>query len=200
MRVEAEHSVQAAATQSFALTAAPGELPALTALIYEDGPAFARLSQRIARLLQEGGLTCAGFVQHDEQRPGRSRCDMVLENLQTGARVQISEDRGAEARGCRLDPNALVAAVEGARRALGPHVDVLLLSKFGKTEAEGSGFRPLIAQALELGVPIVVGVPKRNAANWRQFAADLSHEIAVEALASHDDAAVLAALGACGVR
>lgn len=175
---------------------AKGEgLPALTALIYEDGPAFGRLSQRIARLLQVQGLACAGFVQHDEECPGRSRCDMILENLETGVRVQISEDRGAEARGCRLDPNALVAAVEGARRALGAHVDVLLLSKFGKTEAEGSGFRPLIAQALELGVPIVVGVPKRNIENWRHFAEDLAHEIPVEAIVSQSDAEVLATLG-----
>lgn len=176
------------------LTTAEG-LPALTALIYEDGPAFGRLSQRIARLLRVHGLACAGFVQHDEDCPGRSRCDMVLENLETGVRVQISEDRGAEARGCRLDPNALVAAVEGARRALGPHVEVLLLSKFGKAEAEGSGFRPLIAQALELGVPIVVGVPKRNIENWRLFAEDLAREIPVEAIDSRDDADVLARLG-----
>jgi nucleoside-triphosphatase THEP1 len=170
-------------------------LPALTALIYEDGPAFGRLTQRIARLLRDNGLSCAGFVQHDEECPGRSRCDMVLENLETGARIQISEDRGAEARGCRLDPNALVAAVEGVRQALGSHVEVLLLSKFGKTEAEGSGFRPLIAQALELGVPIVVGVPKRNIENWRHFAEDLAHEIPVEAIASAGDAQVLATLG-----
>lgn len=172
-----------------------GGLPVLTALVYEDGPAFGRLSQRVARLLRGAGLTCAGFVQHDEECPGRSRCDMVLENLETGARVQISEDRGAEARGCRLDPNALVAAVEVARRSLGPHVEVLLLSKFGKAETEGSGFRPLIAQSLELGVPIIVGVPKRNIANWRQFAEDLAHEIPVETLASAGDAGLLAALG-----
>lgn len=170
-------------------------LQALTALIYEDGPAFGRLSQRIARLMRAQGLSCAGFVQHDEECPGRSRCDMVLENLETGLRVQISEDRGAEARGCRLDPHALVAAVESARQTLSPHVDVLLLSKFGKAEAEGSGFRPLIAQALDLGVPIVVGVPKRNIDNWRTFAEDLAQEIPVEAIASQGDADVLAALG-----
>jgi nucleoside-triphosphatase THEP1 len=170
-------------------------LPPLTALIYDDGSAFGALSRRIAALLQAGGVSCAGFVQHDAERPGRSRCDMVIENLDTGARIQISEDRGAEARGCRLDPNALVAAVEAARQTLGSHVDVLLLSKFGKSEAEGRGFRPLIAQALELGLPIIVGVPRRNIENWRHFAEDLAREIAVDTLETAPNAAMLARLG-----
>jgi hypothetical protein len=170
------------------------EVPPLTALIYDDGPAFAKVSRRLAGVLKAAGLACAGFVQHDEARPGRSRCDMVLENLETGARIPISEDRGAEARGCRLDPDALVAAVEAASLGLGRHVDVLMLSKFGKSEAEGSGYRPLIAQALELGVPIIVGVPRRNIENWRRFAEDLAHEIPVEALASATGAAILTTL------
>lgn len=169
--------------------------PLLTALIYDDGPAFARLSRHLAELLKVAGLQTAGFVQHDEERPGRSRCDMVLENLQTGARIQISEDRGAEARGCRLDPDALVAAVEDARASLSPDVEVLVLSKFGKSEAEGSGYRPLIAQGLELGLPIIVGVPRRNIENWRVFAEDLGREIPVEMLASATDAGVLRTLG-----
>lgn len=171
------------------------DLPPLTALIYDDGPAFARLSRRLAGLLMGAGVRTAGFVQHDEERPGRSRCDMVLENLQTGVRIQISEDRGAEARGCRLDPNALVAAVEDVRASLTPEVQVLVLSKFGKSEAEGSGYRPLIAQGLELGLPIIVGVPRRNIENWRHFAEDLAREIPVEVLESATDAGLLQTLG-----
>jgi len=169
-------------------------IPALTAIVYADGPAFGRLSRRIAALLARDGRVCAGFVQHDEPRPGRSRCDMIIEDLRSGARVRISEDRGAEARGCRLDPDALTAAVEAARRTLGHDVDVLLLSKFGKSETEGSGFRPLLAQALEYGIPVIVGVPQRNLENWRVFAEGLAQEMAAEALAQASDATVLAAL------
>lgn len=170
-------------------------LPPLTALVYDDGRSFARLSRRLAAVLKASGMAPAGFVQHDEERPGRSRCDMVLENLQTGERVPISEDRGAEARGCRLDPNALVAAVEDVRATLGSQAGVLVLSKFGKSEAEGSGYRPLIAQALELGVPIILGVPRRNIENWRHFAEDLAREVEAEVLASATDGGLLRAIG-----
>jgi nucleoside-triphosphatase THEP1 len=177
-----------------AVEAAAG-LPPLTAILYEDGPAFGRLSRRIAALLARRGLACVGFVQHDELRDGRSRCDMVLENLQSGLRICISQDRGAEARGCRLDPDALVTAVEEARRTLVGKVDALLLSKFGKSEAEGSGFRPLIAEAIETGIPIVIGVPQRNVASWRGFADDLAFELEAATLETASDQDVLAALG-----
>lgn len=179
--------------------AAPG-LPALTALLYEDGPRFALLSQRLVRVLRDAGLACAGFIQHDEAREGRSRCDMMLENIETGARVCISDERGSEARGCRLDSGALVTAVEDLARTLSPHVDLLLLTKFGKSEAEGSGFRPLIAQALEAGIPIILGVPMRNVLEWRRFAEDLAQEIAAEDLIEADDQTVLLRLGLRSLR
>lgn len=102
---------------------------------------------------------------------------MVLENLQTGVRVQISEDRGPQAQGCALDPHALLGAMADARERLGESVDVLLLNKFGKAEGEGSGFRSLIADAVSAAIPVVIGVPRRNLENWRAFAGELAVEI-----------------------
>jgi len=170
-------------------------LPPLTAIVYSDGPAFGRLMARTAKALADAKVACAGLIQHDEPCEGRSRCDMILENIETGARMRISEDRGAEARGCRLNPDALVGAVEEVRATLGPHVEALLLSKFGKSEAEGSGFRPLIAQALEAGVPVIIGVPRLNLANWRAFAEELAHELEAEALVACSDHDLCASLG-----
>lgn len=43
-------------------------------------------------------------------------------------------------------------------------------------EAEGGGVRGTIAEAAELGISIVVGVPARNLDQWRNFAGDLSDE------------------------
>ena len=55
-------------------TPSPGaDLPALTAIVYSDGPAAGRLLVRIAQALVAAGYACAGFVQHDEMREGRSR-------------------------------------------------------------------------------------------------------------------------------
>ena len=172
-----------------------GEFSPLTALVYVDGSGAGELMRRTARALTSTGLACAGLLQHDELCEGRSRCDMVLENIETGERTRISQDRGPLARGCRLDPDALIAAMGDVGRALGSHTRVLLLSKFGKSEAEGGGFRPLIADALERGIPVVIGVPRHNLDNWRTFAGGLGRELVSEALETMTDDALLATLG-----
>ncbi len=166
----------------------------ILAIVYSDGARAALLLQRTARALQAAGHVCAGFVQHDEPRPGRSRCDMILENLLSGERVRISQDRGEGARGCHLDPHVLLGAMTAARAALPAGVDVLVLNKFGKSEAEGSGFRPLIADAVERGIAVVTGVSQRNLGAFRAFAGELAREIDIEAFAGAADAELLATL------
>lgn len=167
----------------------------ITALIYTDGAKAADALSRLVSRLQAAGASLAGFVQHDEPRQGASRCDMVLECLSTGERIRISENRGPLARGCRLDANELMRALSAAREALKDSPDVLVINKFGKTESEGGGFRPLIADALEQGVPVLVAVPWRNIESWRLFAGEFATEIAVDSIGSEDDRGVLAGLG-----
>ena len=64
----------------------------------------------LADHLKQQGLALSGFVQVNQSRAGRTRCDMILEELSSGKRIAISEDRGAEARGCMLDMSELLRA------------------------------------------------------------------------------------------
>lgn len=73
---------------------------------------------------------------------------------------------------------------------LSSQVELLVLCKFGKTEAEGGGFRTLIARAFELSVPVLIGVPVVNLASFREFSAGLAREIELSGLSS-DPHAVL---------
>jgi hypothetical protein len=142
------------------------------------------------------GALCAGVLQRDEPaHDAKSRCDMVLECLSSGQRLKISEERGAHARGCRLDLGELMRALEAERQMLSSKPDVLFVNKFGKTESEGGGFRPLIADAMELGIPVIITVPWRNLENWRLFAGDFALERTVDALTPDDDKSVLAGIG-----
>jgi len=130
--------------------------------------------------LRAAGLTVAGLVQLNtfERDPGK--CDMAVEELFSGTVLQLSEDRGKEASGCRLDRSILTEAAGLLLTALEEKPDILVLNKFGKVEAEGEGLRDALAKAVELGVPIVVGVPYRNLDQWRLFAGDLAEECAVD--------------------
>ena len=154
----------------------------VTAISYESGDEIENLLARVADDLKSRGYRLAGFVQRSVRREGRVDCDMVLEDLATGRRINIAEDRGPGARGCKLDVSALLAAGEGAAAALESGADLLVLNKYGKTEHDGGGLRPLIARAIERGVPLLIAVPIRNWASWREFAGESDHELSPQQL------------------
>lgn len=159
------------------LTAAP-----ITAIVYASGSRIDGVLLGIAAHLTAQRLSLAGLVQIGKPRPGRSRCDMILEDLGSGEQVEISEDRGPLARGCMLAIPQLKYALELATRSLDGTCDLLVVNKFGKTEAEGGGFRSLIVEAMGREIPILIAVPAANLESWRHFADGLCVEAAVDAL------------------
>lgn len=162
----------------------------IVAIIYDEGERITPLMDRIVALLRAKACRLAGLRQREEWRPGQSRCDMVLEELASGIVTPISEDRGAGARGCRLDVDALLNAMVRARVALDDEPDLLLVNKFGKTESEGGGLRPLIVAAIEREVPVLVAVPRGNNDGWRAFAGELAVEHRLADLPDDDEALI----------
>ncbi|MGN8118091.1 DUF2478 domain-containing protein [Labrys sp. KNU-23] len=147
---------------------------AITGIVYSSGSEFEIFLRDIVGQMAQTGLRLAGLIQHSQPKPGRAKCDMFLHDLATGGLHPISDDRGPEARGCVLNPDRLLRACDAAMAGLGGETDILVLCKFGKAEVEGGGFRTLMASALELGVPVLIGVPLVNLAAFRQFAGDLA--------------------------
>ncbi|MTH33702.1 DUF2478 domain-containing protein [Paracoccus limosus] len=138
------------------------------------GAIDALLAQVVAQL-EAGGLRLAGTVQTNIERTDR-RCDMDLRLLPDGPTVRISVDRGAEARGCRLDAGALEQSVLWTAGAL-EGAEMLVVNKFGKQEAEGRGLAPIIAEALSRGLPVLVGVNGLNLPPFLEFAGGLAHAL-----------------------
>jgi nucleoside-triphosphatase THEP1 len=154
----------------------------LRALVYSDTVAANRTLRAVAHWARGAGLRLAGVLQRDEIRTGRSRCDKVLEDLSGAVEINISQDRGSQARGCHLNVSELLRAMQLVASGLERGPDLLIVNKFGKTEVEGGGFRELIVQAVEQGVPVLVAVPQRNLASWRAFAGELANEIDLDQL------------------
>lgn len=128
-----------------------------------------RFLATVAARLQDEGLRLCGTVQSNLPRPDRARCDMDILVLPDGPVLRISEDRGDLARGCRLDAGALEQAVLGVAAAL-PRSQLMIVNKFGKQECEGRGLAPLIAEALERDIPVLVGVNRLNITAFQEFA------------------------------
>ena len=136
--------------------------------------------QRLATQLAARGFRCCGTVQINSERADSGPCDMDVQVLPDGPILRISQDLGPSARGCRLDPAALETAVGLVSASLTWGADVLIVNKFGKHEAEGRGFRPVIAEALALGIPVLVGVNLLNLESFENFAGRLAIRVPPE--------------------
>ena len=156
--------------------------PRLAGIIYAEGegPKIDDLLVTLVERLRSKNVRLGGAIQHNTEGGDRCRCDMTLEDLGSGARVDISERRGPESRGCRLDSFALETCVGLVLENLSPDRDLVVINRFGKREAEGHGFRQVIERAMELGVPVVVGVAKGQQPAWQDFTGAYAETLAAD--------------------
>jgi len=167
----------------------------IAALVYANGVYPERVITRAVERLRDNGVAMAGALQCTiYDTVDRHPCDLLIEDLGTGDVTPIAEHRGRQARGCKLDVGLLTelagSVVGGLRRG---GARLLVVNKFGKTEAEGGGLRDAIAEAVGRDIPVLVGVPMRNLDQFRAFAGPLAVELPVS------DAAVAAWLADHGL-
>lgn len=135
----------------------------------------------VAEALGQDGLSLCGTVQLDTEREQEHHCDMDVLVLPDGPKIRISQYLGANARGCKLNPEALETAVGQTEARLKDGADMLIVNKFGKQEAEGRGFREAIGMAMMQDIPAIIGVSEGSKDAFMQFAAD-----AIELAPDHD--------------
>jgi nucleoside-triphosphatase THEP1 len=151
---------------------------AIAAIVYSDGVYPDRIIARAIEPLRAAGVPLAGALQVEPVAAGRHPCDLLLEELASGDVHAIAEHRGREARGCRLDVGLLTEIGEAVVHSLHDEQPrLLVVNKFGKIEADGGGLRQAVAEAVDLGIPVLVGVPARNLDRWRAFAGSLAIEL-----------------------
>jgi len=159
----------------------PHSVRSIAAVVYGNEAYPEDIFRSLIIRCRELDLSVAGVLQHQAAAGASRRCDVQLEDLNSGHRTALFEDRGAGARGCRLDEAALAEATARVEASLEYEPNLLVLNKFGKVECEGGGFRDLIATAIDRGIPIVIGVPKCNLEAWRSFAGEFAIELSADA-------------------
>ena len=136
----------------------------------------------VAARLQAAGLRTCGTVQiNTEREECDGPCDMDVQVLPDGPVIRISQSLGSLSSGCRLNPDALERAVGEVGVRLDRGADVLLVNKFGKHEAEGRGFRELIAEALDRDMPVLCGLNTTNAPAFAAFTGGEATQLAPDA-------------------
>lgn len=133
-----------------------------------------RIMVDAAALLAAHGLRLAGAVQHNPENATGRRCHMDLQLLASGQRLRISQDLGPHAVACRLNASALAQAVGLVEYDLAQGAVALVLNKFAKQEAEGSGWRSVIGAAVSADMPVVMAVSADSLAAFHAFAGEMA--------------------------
>lgn len=140
-----------------------------------------RLLAAVAGRLARDGVRLVGALRPVAKADDAASCDCDLWLLPDGPLVRITQDLGTGSAACRMDAGAFEEAVGLATSRLQTGgADLVLLNKFGLSEAEGRGFRTLIAEALGRGVPVLTGVSEAHRAAFERFAEGMATHLPPE--------------------
>lgn len=135
------------------------------------------LLQNVVDQLSAGDLKVQGYLQKEIMMPNRCKCDTYLENLMNGDRIKISQDLGNGARGCKLDNSMLSKLSETAMQDLDRSPDLLIVNRFGRSEAEGHGFRDVIGKAILADIPVLTAAKSEYYNDWKSFSGEFGIDL-----------------------
>jgi hypothetical protein len=115
----------------------------------------------------------AGVVEEGHGLSDRFRGAGHLRSITDGSCYSIFQDLEPGSKACHLDASGAMAASDAVVRDITAGCDVVLLSKFGKLEADRGGLAPAFIAAMEAGVPVLTSVSAKFEDAWAQFAEPL---------------------------
>jgi hypothetical protein len=98
--------------------------------------------------------------------------------LPGGDVVPLVGDLPACAAGCRLDAGRLAGAAKRVAGAIAGGADLVIISRFGRSEAAGGGLADLITSAIDADVPVLVAVPEHRFAALLKFCEGMNVRLA----------------------
>ncbi|MFZ1989507.1 MAG: DUF2478 domain-containing protein, partial [Alphaproteobacteria bacterium] len=136
--------------------------------------AIQALLGEFAERLARRGRKIAGVVEFAGSESGGSCGQLAVRDLSTGAITSISQNLGPGSASCNLDPAGLAQACSAIQQSIGARPDLVVLSKFGKTEAQRGGLSDAFRAAIEAELPILTAVSPSMSEAWNLFAGPLS--------------------------
>ncbi|MFG1429477.1 DUF2478 domain-containing protein [Xanthobacter sp. V0B-10] len=158
--------------------------PMILAVQGADREVIQALLVEAARRLKAQGAHVIGVVE--DMVPGIAHQDVMLLDLVTGATNRLHQDLGPGSSGCSLDPEGLAAACAGVESAIAARLaqagaegedgagTVVVLSKFGRQEAEGRGLTAAFHAAVAAEFFILTSVSPTVAEEWGGFSGDMA--------------------------
>ena len=149
----------------------------VAAIHYERDFDINSILRTVVKRLQGSGVKVGGVLQESELRPNGVCVQLNIVDIRTGKIERITQDRGRDSRGCKLDPRGLAAISHCITDAIDADVDLVIINKFGRAESEGDGLLSCIADAISAGVPILTTVRDPYVAAWSVYHGGLAIEL-----------------------
>lgn len=153
------------------------------AILSDAGAEKQALLNQFAALRRSEGFCVGGVVEFVDPDSATPCGGLYALDLFDGARIRISQDLGPGSTACNLDPGGVALACAAAQRAVEAGADVLILTKFGKLEADHQGLGDAFAAAIAAEIPVLTTLKPVMRAEWRLFAGELSDELPPDAAA-----------------
>jgi nucleoside-triphosphatase THEP1 len=143
----------------------------IAAIVGGGGRSVQSLFAAVAGDLRAEGLCVIGVISEAHGLPDRTCSAGFLRDIATGAQFSIYLQDPPRDTSCHLDESGLDAACGRLLQQI-PGCDLIIISKFGKSEAGGRGLTPAFEAAIKAHKPILTSVSEQHLAAWRAFAPD----------------------------
>ena len=142
------------------------------------GASTAEIQKLLARFAErriQEGLRVAGVIEEPAGGVDCGVCNsLILRDTAGSTIIPITQNLGPGSSACKLNSAGLAAGCQAVVAAIEQGADVVVLSKYGKIEAEGEGLLDAFRAAAEAGVPCLTGVKPSFAEPFLDYAGGYS--------------------------
>lgn len=142
----------------------------IAAIANREGQDSQILLEEVVTGWRDAGLRVVGLLAENQDAEGQCSA-AFLRDIASGQRFSIQLDAAPDGTICHLDTAGLDEACARLLLQL-VGADVVVLSKFGKTEAAGGGLRDAFTGSIASGTPLLTTVSGKHAGAWADFAPD----------------------------
>jgi hypothetical protein len=146
----------------------------IAALRSPSGASIQNILASFAEKRRWEGMRVAGVIEETRCAEAGACKNLGVRDLVSGQTISISQKLGRGSQACNLDPSGLARACALVEEAIDDGAELVILSKFGKSEAARSGLYDAFRAAIFADIPIITTVPSVMMDDWRRFAAELS--------------------------
>lgn len=148
------------------------ERPKLATVTQEGHGEYDWLLQEFVAELKAAGVNVQGLLTKHYKNP------MIIYDVSTEQEFTISQCLGSLSSGCSLDLGKMAEAAFVLRKALDEQADLVVLNRFGTSEAEGEGFMNELQALVSQDIAVLTMTDYKYLADWRRFTGGLAQELA----------------------